>query len=89
MYNKFLVPKYVNHNDTVKYSKEEFTSGVKEYQFSNNSNIDDNGSSYFESSYRGREGSNFDSYLTNDVNFKLNNDYDSEYKYDNVTPNPK
>lgn len=71
------------------YSKEEFATGENEYQFSNNSNFNDNGSSFFDTNNRGKQEDGFDSFKSNDFDYKLKNEFDSEDNYDNFTANPK
>ena len=71
------------------YSKEEFNTGEKEYQFSNNSNFNDQGSSFFDTQNREKQEEGFNSFKSNDYDYKLKNEFDSEDNYDNFTANPK
>ena len=72
------------------YTKEEYGSGEKEYHFTNNSNFnDDNGSSFFDSDNRMKQEEGFNTFQSNDLDYKMKRDFDTEDKYEDLTPNPK
>ncbi len=70
-------------NSIIKYSKEEYDSKEKEYQFSNNESIycDTNKKNHNEESFNSNDSIYYD--------YKIKNDFDSETKYHHFTKNPK
>ena len=89
-FTKILVAKFVSAKSRVQYSKEEYGSKEKEYQFSNNSNLnDDNGSSFFESNNKMNQEEGFNTFDSNNFDYKYKSGFESEDKYDVFTKNPK